>query len=332
MDSFVARIGLGCGRLRDGIEESNSRRLLDAALDCGIRYFDTAPSYGSERILGRGLRGLRNEVQLCTKVGLPGSTRKSAAATLRALALTTIRTVLPDAALGRLKRARRAPMRPIVKERKYGNFDVTLMRSSVQQSLEQLETERLDCLMLHEPSMSDPTLEVEGLLRDWVRQGITLRLGVGTGYELEHLPDFGDVAQFAFGPAFVPGGGSRILIGHGLLRGLDPALFERAILEAGILDAMPALGRYVSDPLEISALLLNTVLAGTDIGRILVSTTSPVRLQKFIAAAKSIFGEIRARYDEDVRIKFADAARLYFSVKGVGWGTPDGEHAKRRKS
>jgi hypothetical protein len=317
MDSFEARVGLGCGRLRDGVEESNSRRLLDAAVDCGIRYFDTAPSYGSERILGRGLRGLRNEVQLCTKVGLPGSARNSAV-TFRALALTTLRAVLPDTALSKLKQARRTPVRTIVKERRYGNFDVTLMRSSVQQSLENLETERLDCLMLHEPSMSDPTPEVEQLLREWVRKGVALRLGVGTSYELEHLPDFGEVAQFALGPTFVSGGGSRILIGHGLLRGLDPAVFGRCILEAGNLDTIPALGRCASDPLGISALLLNAVLVGTDIGRVLVSTTSPTRLRKFIATAKTIFGEIQANYSEDIRIKFADAVHRYFSAIGKG--------------
>src|SRR6266568_3856587 len=166
MDGFLARIGFGCGRLRGGVERSNSRRLVDTALDCGIRYFDTAPSYGggaSERILGQGLRGLRKQVQLCTKVGLPGSA-PNAAATLRALVLTAMRTILPDSTLNRLKKARRVQTHTSLEERKYGNFDVNLTRSSVQQSLEALETEYLDCLMLHEPRMSDPTQELAQLL------------------------------------------------------------------------------------------------------------------------------------------------------------------------
>ena len=56
------RLGFGCGRLRAGLEERNSRRLIEAALERGIRYFDTAPSYGdgaSERVLGLGLREVR---------------------------------------------------------------------------------------------------------------------------------------------------------------------------------------------------------------------------------------------------------------------------------
>jgi D-threo-aldose 1-dehydrogenase len=158
--------------------------VLDAAVECGIRYFDTAPSYGSERVLGRGLRAVRNEIQLCTKVGIPGSTQNSASRA-RALLITAVRAVFSDAALSRVKQMRRAPMRTMATQRGYGNFDTSLIRSSVQQSLEKLETDRLDCLMLHEPRMSDPTQEVEQVLRESVRQGFVTRLGVGTGYQLD---------------------------------------------------------------------------------------------------------------------------------------------------
>src|ERR1700728_3673033 len=133
MNTFLPRLGLGCGRLRAGAEESNSRRVLDAAVECGIRYFDTAPSYGSESVLGRGLRGIRQEVQVCTKVGLPGSEPNSAGR-VRALAITAVRGVLPDGALSWLKRARRAPVRTMPPQRGYGNFDADSIRSSVQES------------------------------------------------------------------------------------------------------------------------------------------------------------------------------------------------------
>jgi D-threo-aldose 1-dehydrogenase len=178
MDTFFARIGLGCGRLRAGAEESNSRRVLEAAVECGIRYFDTAPYYGSESVLGRGLRGMREEVELCTKVGMPGSTPDTAAQ-LRASAIAALRGVLPDGAPAWLKQMRRVP--PRTAQRGYGDFDPALIRSSVLQSLERLDTARLDCLMLHEPRLSDPTPEAERLLRELVREGIAIRLGVGTG-------------------------------------------------------------------------------------------------------------------------------------------------------
>ena len=313
MNTFLPRLGLGCGRLRAGAEEWNSRRVLDAAVECGIRYFDTAPSYGSERVLGRGLRGIRQEVQVCTKVGMPGS-KPNSAGQARALAITAMRGLLPDRALNWLKQVRRAPLRATAARRGYGNFDAALIRSSVQESLEKLDTDRLDCLMLHEPSMSDPTLEVESLLRELVREGIAARLGVGTGYQLQDLPAFGDVAQFAVGPALLGSGDSRILIGHGLLRGFDSALFERCILDAGIFSKTPALRRHVSDPFEMSAFLLSAVLVGTDIGRILVSTSSAARLRKFISEAKNIFEEIRSSGSADIRIELSNALRCYFSV------------------
>lgn len=46
-------------------------RAIHRALDLGITYFDTAPSYGqgrSEELLGRGLRGRREQVLLATKL------------------------------------------------------------------------------------------------------------------------------------------------------------------------------------------------------------------------------------------------------------------------
>jgi hypothetical protein len=265
--------------------------------------------------LGRGLRGMRREVQVCTKVGLPGSEPNSAGR-VRALVITAMRGVLPDGALGWLKRVRRAPPRttPTPTQRGYGNFDAAAIRSSVQESLAKLDTDRLDCLMLHEPRISDPAPEVERVLRELVREGIAARLGVGTGHQLRDLPAFGDVAQFTVGATLFAGGDSRILIGHGLLRGFDSAVFGRCILDSGILSRIPALRRHVSEPLETSALLLSTVLIGTDIGRVLVSTSSAARLRKFVSEAKDIFEEIRSSGSADIRVEFSNALRRYFSV------------------
>jgi len=52
---------------------AEARRIVDRALERGVRFFDTANVYGngeSERILGQALRGRREEVGLATKVGL----------------------------------------------------------------------------------------------------------------------------------------------------------------------------------------------------------------------------------------------------------------------
>lgn len=74
----VSEIGLGAWQLgnradwADGPDEADSLAIVRTALDGGVTFFDTAPSYGggeSSRILGQALRGHRDEVVLCTKFG-----------------------------------------------------------------------------------------------------------------------------------------------------------------------------------------------------------------------------------------------------------------------
>ena len=70
----VSEIGFGAamlGNLYQPLSEPDARNTLEAALDAGIAYVDTAPRYGhglSERRVGDVLRG-RRDVVLSTKVG-----------------------------------------------------------------------------------------------------------------------------------------------------------------------------------------------------------------------------------------------------------------------
>jgi aryl-alcohol dehydrogenase-like predicted oxidoreductase len=74
----VSAIGLGCNNLgRDGTASESregSRAVVEAALDAGITFFDTADVYGkeyglSETLLGEALEGRRDEVVVATKFG-----------------------------------------------------------------------------------------------------------------------------------------------------------------------------------------------------------------------------------------------------------------------
>ena len=77
----VTTLGLGCAWIATN-PLTDTRAVVEAALDCGIRYFDTAPNYqGSEKSLGPLLAGVRDEVFLVTKLDHPGA--KEAAADLR---------------------------------------------------------------------------------------------------------------------------------------------------------------------------------------------------------------------------------------------------------
>ena len=72
----VSEIGFGCGNVGGLIIRGSHKERLEAvqlALDLGINYFDTAPSYGdgkSETNLGEVLSELKPDIVLATKVGL----------------------------------------------------------------------------------------------------------------------------------------------------------------------------------------------------------------------------------------------------------------------
>jgi len=69
----VSRVGLGCNNFGGRIDVEATRAVVDAALDAGVTFFDTAETYGndggSERFLGEILEGRRDRVVLATKFG-----------------------------------------------------------------------------------------------------------------------------------------------------------------------------------------------------------------------------------------------------------------------
>ena len=69
----VSVVGLGCNNFGGRVGLEGTRAVVDAALDVGITFFDTADVYGngggSEELLGRVLEGRRERVLLATKFG-----------------------------------------------------------------------------------------------------------------------------------------------------------------------------------------------------------------------------------------------------------------------
>ena len=69
----VSRVGLGCNNFGARVDLDGTRAVVDAALDVGVTFFDTAEVYGnggdSERFLGEVLEGRRNQAVLATKFG-----------------------------------------------------------------------------------------------------------------------------------------------------------------------------------------------------------------------------------------------------------------------
>ncbi|MEU4546263.1 aldo/keto reductase [Nonomuraea dietziae] len=77
-DLDVSRIGLGTmgmsfGYTGAGTDDAESIRTIHRALDLGVTFLDTAEIYGpyvNEELVGRALKGRRDEVVLATKFGL----------------------------------------------------------------------------------------------------------------------------------------------------------------------------------------------------------------------------------------------------------------------
>jgi aryl-alcohol dehydrogenase-like predicted oxidoreductase len=77
--------GSGFGSV-SGVDDRGAKEIVTRALDAGINSFDTADEYSkgeSEEILGRALRGRRDDVVLATKVGFRVASRLNAAGSSR---------------------------------------------------------------------------------------------------------------------------------------------------------------------------------------------------------------------------------------------------------
>ncbi|WP_084305960.1 aldo/keto reductase [Bradyrhizobium sp. ARR65] len=141
----VSAIGFGCASLGSRISPSGGRRAVDMALEYGVTWFDVAPSYGdgqAEELLGSCLRGRRDRVVICTKVGIPRPRLSVSKRLLRPLARTVVSRV--PAARSVVRRAHMLPARTTIHP--------DLIESSLLQSLRSLRTDHVDVLALHEPT------------------------------------------------------------------------------------------------------------------------------------------------------------------------------------
>lgn len=142
-------LGYGTAALGRSLSARERLRLIEAAYDAGIRYFDTAPLYGAgaaEEALGRFL-GMGREVTVATKVG-----------------------IVPPGLVG--VALRRPPTG--------GRFSPADIRTQLERSLRRLRLERVDTVLLHEVDAASAltALETLDVLRD---EGKLQHAGIATG-------------------------------------------------------------------------------------------------------------------------------------------------------
>ena len=176
----MTRVGLGCVNLGSGAggRTIDDVALVHAALELGVTTFDTADVYGngaSEHVLGRALRGRRDEVVIATKGGFVFRERRRVEQWGRRRAKHALGTVR-----SRLERST-APRGSSFGSGggSYSQRDLSPghLRRAVHESLRRLRTDRIDVYQLHAPEEVVP--ELFDQLADLVVVGDVVRFGVG---------------------------------------------------------------------------------------------------------------------------------------------------------
>ncbi|QHE88540.1 aldo/keto reductase [Hydrogenophaga sp. BPS33] len=282
-DLLASRLGFGCGRLKGGGDKATSLRLVHAALDLGIRYFDTAPPYGlgtSEAVLGDALKGRQEPVLVATKVGLarpasPGLLQK-ARAVVKPLA-----RCIPG--------LRQAVLKGMARHAAPSNLDAAFVAQSFATSLQQLQRDRVDLVLLHEARSQHPLDPLQALFERAIDQGRLGAYGSSTGEPLYQLVRFGSVLQYRCPPpdaTWTTVDPSDVL--HGALRFTAPAIRQAMALDSRLTDQLTSLLPRGTEPASASgSLALAYALSRFD-SRVLLSTNDPRRLVSTVEQLRHI--------------------------------------------
>ena len=133
----VSTVGLGCNNFGWRIDASATAKVVDAALDSGVNFFDTADVYGqgqSEEFLRQALNGRWNRVVIATKFGSKMDEQRQGASP-------------------------------------------AYVKLALEDSLRRLGTDRIDLYQIHRPDPAVPIQETLGALDDLVRAGKVREIG-----------------------------------------------------------------------------------------------------------------------------------------------------------
>ena len=169
-DIFVSPVALGCwpiaGMTTLNVNEVDSRATIAACFDLGINFLDTAYCYGpngeSERLIAQAIAGRREEMVIATKGGVHWDTNG---------------------------------------ERIIDGRPQTLQREC-EESLQRLQTDRVELYYLHAPDPTIPLADTAGALQRLFEQGKARSIGV-SNVNFQQLKEFHSICQIsAFQPPY----------------------------------------------------------------------------------------------------------------------------------
>jgi aryl-alcohol dehydrogenase-like predicted oxidoreductase len=150
-DLDVARIGLGAMTMTgiygaDGLDDSESVRTIQRAIELGVTLIDTAEIYGpfsNEEVVGRAIKGKRDQVMLATKFGL-------------------------------VSHAGEGPW--------HVDSSPANIRTAVEGSLKRLGTDHIDLYYQHRVDPNTPIEETVGALAELVAEGKVRHIGLSEAW------------------------------------------------------------------------------------------------------------------------------------------------------
>lgn len=180
----VSLVGLGCNNFGMRTDEGQAITVVNAALDAGINFFDTADIYGgtlSEEILGRALKGHRDDVIIATKFG--------------------VQTAGEDT----------------------GGGSARWVRQAVDDSLRRLGIDVIDLYQYHFPDPNTPLEETMGAMDELVKAGKVLAIGCSnfTGAMLDESAEIS--SSKGFSPFVTAQNNFSIIQQEGIVDDLLPA-------------------------------------------------------------------------------------------------------------
>jgi 1-deoxyxylulose-5-phosphate synthase len=199
-DLIVSTVGLGCNNFtRPGTPTTTlegTRAVLDAAIDQGITFFDTAELYGdpkggSEDLMGQALQGRRDKVVIATKFGHHAGG--------------------PDGSDGWGSKGSRA-----------------YIMKAVEGSLTRLRTDRIDLYQLHTPDPETSIGETLQALGDLIHDGKVRFIG-HSNLSAEQIREAETVARELGLPRFVSAQNEYSLLARGVEADVLPAVRELGI-------------------------------------------------------------------------------------------------------